>query len=146
MNRRIIMLIALAIFTIGTVNARAIYDEVYNKSSSGFTVSYNSDFFYCSDDMIITIDSHNEINEVGIIRLELYWLKECEKEPLEKISDMEVEMKQKNIVINWTTNSYWGNTGPFSENDDERFTLRIYYNDTLISENNEIWIGCSKAW
>jgi hypothetical protein len=97
--------------------------------------------------MVITIDSHNETFEPGIIRLELHWQKDCKKEPLIKISDMEVEMKEKNIVIFWPTNNSWPDEdGPFGENNDEKFTVKVYYNDAIISENNEIWIACSKVW
>jgi hypothetical protein len=146
MNKKIILLVALGFFAICAVYARAIYDE-YNKNESVFTVVYNSEFFYCGEDIVITIDSKNEINGEAIIKLELYWQKECEIEPLIKISDMEVAMDQKNLVIIWPTSRDWDDdNGPFSENNDEKFSLKVYYNNTLISENDEIIIGCSSVW
>ncbi|MCL2801194.1 MAG: hypothetical protein FWD28_05510 [Treponema sp.] len=135
-------LILIALLLLFSKNA---VSEEYN---SNFTVNYSGEFFYCGEDIIITISSNTEINGSAVIRAELYWIRFPESRELIKISGMEFEMRQKNIKINIPTDYDWGDdvNSPFIDKSDEVFCLKIYFNDILISQSNEIWIGCSSVW
>ena len=117
---------------------------------SEFSVNYENIYLYCGQSLVITINSNTDISGFGIIRAELYWQKEFAKRNLVKLSEIELEMKQKSIVIHFPISSHCGSgtneDAPFSKNADEMFTTKIYYNDVLISENDEIWVGCSTVW
>ena len=116
---------------------------------SEFSVNYENIYLYCGQSLVITINSYTDLSGLGTIKAELYWQKEFEKKNLVKISEMEIAMRQKNIVIHLPIGRYCEGKeedSPFYENADEQFTIKIYYNDVLISENDQIWVGCATVW
>jgi hypothetical protein len=135
----------------------AVFSQNINaqENNQEYSVIYNEDFFYCgginADIMIITINSKNEIDVFTVIRLEVYLRESIRSDTLIKISEKKIEMKQKNILISlpfdWDGDIMTAlsnvDKNLYDYDNDYIIAIKIYINNVLISENNEIWIACA---
>ena len=116
---------------------------------------------YCGEQIVLTINANHNIDENQLIRLEFYWRKNfswenlntnhsfeaSENEMLIRVHYMNFAMDQSSIMINFPTReTCWDiniEDSPFNEGREQVFHFKIFYNDMLISENNEIVIVCT---